>query len=141
MTIYLGTIAVSFIGNILVVLKMAKDVENKGYKFKKKDKKNIFNNILAYIKWLFFLAIPVGNLILAGILIAKADTLSEDFIETSIKDGTLVKKEENTQITEEFNIDRSKKEIPKVIVYNIENEEKIEMSREEKLEFLKQEYE
>ena len=34
MTIYFGTIVVSFIGNMLVALKVAKDALNKGYRFK-----------------------------------------------------------------------------------------------------------
>ena len=139
MTIYLGTIVVSFIGNMLVVLKVAKDAENKGYKFKKKEK-NIFNNILTWIKFLFLSVIPVGNLILTGILVAKVDEFSKDFIEKSIADGTLVRKAAN-EIIEEVELDNNLVKDAKVVVYKVEDKEKKEMTREEKLEFLRQEYE
>lgn len=138
MTIYLGTIVVSFIGNMLVFLKVVKDVENEGYKFKKKEK-NIFNNILAWIKYLFLLAIPVGNLILTGVMIVKANELSNDFIKDSIKDGTLVRKDEN-KIIEEVELDNNLVKDAKVVVYKVEDNEKKEITREEKLEFLREEY-
>ena len=47
MTFYLGTIVVSLIGNMIVVLKIAKDIYNKGYTFKKK-RKNQFDLIIWY---------------------------------------------------------------------------------------------
>jgi len=139
MAIYLGTVFVSFIGNMLVVLKIEKDVENQGYRYKKQEKKNIFNSILTYIKFLFLSVIPVGNLIFTGILFVKADTISEDFIEKSIADGTLIRKDEN-KIIEEVELDNNLVEDAKVVVYKVEDKEKKEMTREEKLEFLRQEY-
>lgn len=138
MTFYLGTIAVSFIGNMIVCLKVAKDVENKGYKFKEK-KKNIFDTILGFGKWFFVSAIPVGNLILSGILIFSADKLSNSFIRDSIKNDTLVRKDEN-KVIEEVELDNNLVKDAKVVVYKVEDKEKKEMTREEKLEFLREEY-
>lgn len=139
MTIYLGTIVVSFIGNMLVFLKVAKDVENEGYKVKKEEKKNIFNSILGWIKYFFLLAIPVGNLILAGVMIVKANELSNNYIKDGIKDGTLVRKDEN-KVIEEVELDNNLVEDAKVVVYKVEDKEKKEMTKEEKLEFLREEY-
>ena len=137
MTFYLGTIVVSFIGNMIVCLKVAKDVSNKGYMFK--EKSHIFDIILGFTKWLFISSIPVGNLILSGVLIFSADKLSNSFIKTSIADGTLVRKDEN-KVIEEIELDNNLVEDAKVVVYKVEDKEKKEMTREEKLEFLREEH-
>lgn len=138
MTIYLGSIVVSFIGNMLVVLKIEKDIKNLGYEFKKK-KRNIFDVILTWIKFGFISIIPVGNLILTGVIIVKANEISKEIIENSIKDGSLIKKEDN-KVIEEVELDNNLVEDAKVVVYKVKDKEKKEMTNEEKLEFLREEY-
>ena len=139
MTFYLGTIAVSFIGNMIVCLKVAKDVSNEGYKFKEK-KKNIFDTILGFVKWFLISAIPIGNVIISGILVFSSDKLSKSFIKDSVRKGVLVSKEQPSVI-EEVELDNNLVEDSKVVVYKVDNAQKREMTREEKLEFLRQEYE
>lgn len=137
MPFYLGTIVVSFIGNMIVCLKVSKDMYNKGYKFKEK-KKNIFDVIIGFTKWIIYSAIPIGNLILSGILIFSADKLSKSFIADGVKTGAIIRKEEQ-RVIEEIEVDNNLVEDAKVIVYKVENKEKKELSVEEKIEFLKQE--
>jgi len=92
-----------------------------------------FQNMLVSI-------IPIGNVLLSGILVFSADKLSKSFIRSAVKDGVLEKKEE-TKIIQEIEISNNPAEDVKLVFYKVENKEKKEMTREEKIEFLKKEYE
>ena len=129
MTFYLGTIVVSLIGNMLVMLKITKDISNRGYKFNKK-RKNQFDPIIVLIQLSLLSALPVGNLILSGILLFGADKFSNIYIKNLIKYGTLVKKKEK-KIIEEIELDNNLVKDAKVVVYKVEDKEKKEMTREE----------
>ena len=137
MAFYLGTIVVSLIGNMLVILKIGKDISNKGYKFCKR-RKNQFDPIIVLIQLSLLSVLPVGNLILSGILLFSADEFSNIYIKNLIKYGALVKKD---KIIEEVELDNNLVKDAKVVVYKVEDKEKTEMTREEKLEFLREEYE
>lgn len=141
MIIYLGSVVGCLLANFLVFFKIAKDVENEGYKFKKK-KRNIFDEIIGYIKIFLFSAIPLGNLLFSGVLLFKANKLSQKIIEEGLVDGTIIKKEanENLKIKEEFEVNTDNYVESKVEVYKVNETQRKQMTREEKIAFLKEEY-
>lgn len=134
MTFYLGTIAFSIAGHFLFFLKVMEDIKNTGYKFKRKQ--NIFNSCVKYFP---LLCVPVFNLSLTVIFIVSADRFSKDFINTSIANGILVRKDDS-KVIEEVELDNNLVEDAKVVVYKVEDKEKKELTIEEKLEFLQEEY-
>ena len=138
MAFYLGTIVVSLIGNMLVMLKITKDISNRGYKFNKK-RKNQFDPIIVLIQLSLLSALPVGNLILSGILLFGAEKFSSMYIKNLIRYGTLEKKEKS-KVIEEVELDNNLVKDAKIVVYKVENKEKKEITREEKIKFLKEEY-
>lgn len=135
---YLGTIVVSLIGNMLVMLKITKDISNRGYKFNKK-RKNQFDPIIVLIQLSLLSALPVGNLILSGILLFGAEKFSSMYIKNLIRYGSLIKKSKN-KVIEEVELDSNLVKDAKIVVYKVENKEKKEITREEKIEFLREEY-
>lgn len=138
MTFYLGTILVSLIGNSLVILKISKDISNRQYKFNR-IRKNQFDPTIILIQLFLLSALPVGNLILSGILLFGADKFSRAYIKNAISYGALVKKEKS-EIIEEVELDNDLVKDAKVVVYKVEDKDKKEMTREEKIKFLKEEY-
>lgn len=134
--LYLGTVVISFAINTVVVLKIKKDIDNKGYKLKDNEK-NVFDTFLTAFRYFLISMIPVGNVLLSSFLIISADKLSKSFIRNAVREGELVKKQESQiiEVTE-----RKNDEGVKINIYKIENNQKKEMTREEKLDFLREEY-
>jgi len=143
--VYLGSIVITILASELTDKYMDKEIENSGYEYTNKNK-NIYGNIIEYIKSFLFCSIPVINLIFAAFVIFKAEDLLKETIKDFISNGTIVKKKEEPELKEESKlieaseIDESLVENSKIIVYRVESNEKKQISREEKIEFLKQEY-
>ena len=131
MIIYLGSIAITFIMEILLVYSLNQEIKNRGY-IEKKQEKNKFQQILDSLQVLLINSIPVINIVLAIIILFKSKEIQEEMINDWIKEGKIVEKikiepEEQEEI---------KKQLSKVIIYNTHNE----LTREEKIKFLKEEY-
>lgn len=143
--VYLGSIVITVLASELTDKYIDKEIENRGYEYANQ-KKNIYGNIINYMISFLLCSIPVINLIFAAFNIFKAEDLSKETIKEFISDGTIVKKKEEPELKEEpklieaSEIDESLVENSKIIVYRVESNEKKQMSREEKIEFLKQEY-
>ena len=129
MTFYFGTILLSVIGNSLVVIKISKDICNKDYKFNKR-KKNKFDPIIMLIQLFLLSVLPICNLILSCILLYGADKFSKAYIKNAINYGTLVKKEKTEGVELDNNLVKDKVEV----------KQKQEITREEKIKFLREEY-
>ena len=127
---YLGSIMFFNTSMILMVKSIEKEGENRGYKEVEKPK-NIAKSLVSAIKFFTLSAIPILNLALPAFLIFNFDKITEEIIQNQIMDGQLVKIEENKLIQENQQNQESN-----VISYNVNNE----LTREEKIEFLKQEY-
>ena len=89
--IYIGTVIVAIAVDIFSDKYVEKEVENRGYQFKK-EPKNIYKSIICGIKNYVHFFIPIWNLCLASYEFSKIDKICEDFIEQSILNGDLIKK-------------------------------------------------
>lgn len=127
---YLGSIMFFNTSMILMVKAIEKEGENRGYKEVEKPK-NSAKSLVSAIKFFTLSAIPILNLAMPAFLIFNFDKITEEIIQNQIMDGQLVKIEENKLIQENQQNQESN-----VISYNVNNE----LTREEKIEFLKQEY-
>ena len=131
MIIYLGTIAITFIIEILFVLSLNQEIKNRGYK-EVKQEKNKFQSILDFLQVLLLNSIPVLNIATVIAMIFKSKEVQENLISDWINEGKIIEK---TKIEPEEQ-EEIKKQLSKVIVYNTHNE----LTREEKIKFLKEEY-
>lgn len=131
--IYLGTIVFSFSTFYLADKALNKEIENRGYKKQSNKKKNIFKEIFMGIKSISFVSIPIINLVFDIILIAKIEEVIDEIISADLDKGNLIKIEEKE---EDLVVDNVDDKVNSVIKYDVKNE----LTREEKINFLKQEY-
>lgn len=124
--IYLGTVVVCHAINSLVIQSIEKESKNRGYE-SVEESTNIARDILTYIKFLGLSIVPLLNIAITCVMLLRSNKLLEEVIKDRIEEGTLVKVEE---IKEDESIVKER-----VITYNVNNE----LTREEKIEFLKQE--
>lgn len=139
--IYLGSVALS-IGSVhLVNLYINKEIENRGYEFKQK-KKNIYKSIIDYIKSYALLAVPIVGVSFGIYMFLTAEKICEEYINKSIVDGSIIKKEEKEEprLIESIEIDNNLVRGARVVVYKVDNNQRQEITRREKIAFLKEEY-
>lgn len=128
--IYLGSMAFFDATMLLCGKAIVTEIKNRGYKENEKQK-NVAKSLINLIEFIGYSAIPLLNIAMPVVAIAKFDEYMELELEDYIKSGTYIKIEEE-ELTKEENI---KEEDFKVISYNVNNE----LTNEQKIEFLKQE--
>ena len=139
--VYLGSVALTVAVDKFYNKAYEKELAIKGYRYKKIPRniyKDIKNNIIEFL----LMCIPVVNLACA---IAMFNNLERDIeieFNSNLEDGVIEKipNEEVTKLIEAVEVDNNLVEDAKVVVYKVEDKEKKEMTTEEKLEFLREEY-
>lgn len=153
--VYIGSIIYYYLGIILFNKFLDNEIENKGYKEKEQKPHKMTTEELKYmLSDGFFLVIlslaPIINIVSSSALIFCS---KDEFINDMIKNGELIKQEDiidknietvkakKQKVIEEVDTNSYKNDdIPKVVVYNLQDGKRNELTREEKIEFLKQEY-
>lgn len=150
--IYIGSIIYYYLGIILFNKFLDNEIENKGYKEKEQKPHKMTTEELKYmLSDVFFLVMlslaPIINIVSSSAMIFCS---KDEFINDMIKNGELIKQEDiidindmdakKQKVIEEVDTNSYKNDVPKVVVYNLQDGKRNELTREEKIEFLKQEY-
>lgn len=133
MLIYLGTVIMSLGTSFLIKKCINKELKNRGYKEKKQ---NIYYDILKFLQIFLLCLIPVFNFCFFTAVIIKSKDLIEYCVTQKMLSDSLVKIEPK-ELIEDEKLDNEELVTNKsnVISYDVKNE----LSREEKIKFLKEE--
>lgn len=140
---YIGTVVICYSANLLVIKSLKKEAKKLGYEFKTEQNKTKFNSFLNQLKLFSISAIPIFNLILVNSVIAIEKEMKNSSMEEMIKDGTLIKIEEdnisdideksiNEKVNVSFNdnkINISKNSVNEFNYYNNDNHVKQKIKR------------
>lgn len=89
--VYMGSIVFSYSANLIIIKALKKQAKKRGYKFKIEEK----NSILNKLKLFGVCSIPIYNVVLTSGLILISLDRKNPVIEDMIKDGELIKIENN----------------------------------------------
>ena len=128
--LYLGTTALNLIVAAIYGIAGEKRIQRKGYK-RNKVKRTFIESLPSYLSILFYSAIPIYNIITVIYILSKGDELFDNIEAELIQKGKLRKAEPETNESNSF----------AEMKLNNFNKSYNDMTREEKITFLKQEQE
>lgn len=120
-----------FTSNFFFARSVIKEIENKGYTIKEEHAYHAYDSLLSAMKFLVIAIVSIFNLAISSMLLFSPKEMRKSIINQEIKNGNLIKVEENNIVEE-----NPKYSDDKIISYNVNNE----LTRDQKIEFLRQEY-